>query len=332
MIDKSPVTQVAEDIYKVRIPLPFALNHVNCYLLRGAEGWTLIDTGINWKQSQQAWKDAMNTLGFSPGDLEQIVLTHIHPDHFGLVGWWLDLAHEAGNHPPVILSDIEASQFDYIWREADKHGFALHQRRGGVTQDILQAVADSFQATLEMTYPHPKQFLEILHSDSIKLGDRSFDVILTPGHSDGHIIFYDADDKLMLSGDHVLMHITPNIGSWTMTAPNPLGRFMNSLQTLQAYDVRLALPGHKWLIEDWRGRLQELLVHHEHRLQLTLETVESGADTGYTVAQSVFAPTDRFTVHEWRFAVAETLAHLDYLVAQGKLKREGDEVWRYSLV
>ena len=82
------ITKIADDIIQVQIPLPYVLNIVNCYLLRGAEGWTLVDTGLNTSAARSQWKSALASLGIEPADIEKIVLTHMHPDHFGMAGWW----------------------------------------------------------------------------------------------------------------------------------------------------------------------------------------------------------------------------------------------------
>ena len=143
-------------------------------------------------------------------------------------------------------------------------------------------------------------------------------------------MLYDADDKLLLCGDHVLMKITPNIGRWPDSDPDPLKHFLESLEALKQLDVRLALPGHRWLIRDWQGRLSELIEHHHERLEHTLDALEGGAETVYEVAIEVFK-IERFTTHEWRFAAAETLAHLERLRAEDKVARTGDSLWRYRV-
>lgn len=325
------LTPITDDIFQVRIPLPFALNHVNCYLLRDGDGWAMIDTGINTPTGQETWKAAFDELKIRPNQLKRIIVTHTHPDHFGMAGWFQALAAEDGaDSLPVFLSEIEAARFDSIWHHMDEHRFADYLKLGGVTPDIVSSVAESLTHTLSMTYPHPDGFSVLRPGDSITIGERTFAMIHTPGHSDGHLIFYDADDKLMLSGDHVLMKITPNIGLWANSSENPLGEFIDSLRSLLPLDVRLALPGHRQLITDWHGRLQEILAHHDHRLSRCLEAVAAGHHTGYAIAGHIF-DTSRFTVHEWRFAVAETLAHLEYLRLRGQLTRDGDPIWHYKI-
>lgn len=323
--------QITDDIYQLRLPLPFALNHVNSYLLRGAQGWTIVDCGINTPQAQQTWRDAFTELRLNPRDIEQIVLTHLHPDHFGLSGWLQNLIAEQGRDVPVRLGAYENTLFPIIWESADPNKFTEYLRLGGVTGDIMQAVAISHRETLDKTYPRSTHRETIDEGATIRMGERDFTLIRTPGHSDGHIVFYDAADHLALSGDHVLLTITPNIGLWGHSIHNPLGQYLETLKSLQALEVRMALPGHRAVITDWRGRLQELHAHHLTRLTHTQEAVAEGRSTGYDAAHHIF-DTNKFTHHEWRFAIAETLAHLEYLHLQGRLNKESrDGAWHYTL-
>jgi len=323
------IQKIADDIFQLRLPLPFALNHVNVYLLRGKAGWTVVDTGLNTPEARATWQAAFAELNLTPKDMEQIILTHIHPDHFGMVGWLQELAAESGRVLPVRTSPREAYVAQEIWLIDRTGSFPNYLVKGGMAVETAREVADSFIHTRNLTFPHPARFDVLPPGETVCLGERQFQIIPAPGHSDGQIIFYDADDKLLLSGDHVLMKITPNIGLWEDSAPDPLGDFMKSLHELEPLDVRLALPGHRALITDWAGRLDELQAHHIHRLALVMEAIEKGNQTAFAVAQHIFE-VDRFTVHEWRFAIAETLAHLEYLRLRGKLTRQDGEIWHYQ--
>lgn len=319
----SPLVPVTEDIFQVHLPLPFALNRVNCYLLRGADGWTIVDTGLNTPEGRAAWDQAFAALGITSADITQIVLTHAHPDHFGMTGWFQE---QVG--APVYLSEREAEFARSAWMEHRMmQGFDDYLTALGMPAGMARTVAQGLVSTGAMTYPHPTRLDIIQPGDEIQLGKRRFQIIATPGHSDGQIIFYDPDDRLLLCGDHVLMKITPNVGIWPNGLTNPLGRFLTSLRELQALDVRLALPGHKALITDWRGRVNELLAHHDERLRHTQAAVAGGA-TVYEAAQRVFK-SDVFTPHEWRFAMAETLAHLDVLEQRGLVQRDANDTGRF---
>jgi len=323
------LTQIEPDIYQLQIPLPFALNIVNVYLLRGKSAWTIVDTGINTRQARQTWQRAFAALSITPADIEQIVLTHVHPDHYGLAGWLQALTREAGCPVPVYASKREDEQARFLWQQNDSR-LETWLPANGLPAAMAVDLKRSMDETRAMTLPFPPLLEHIVPGQVMCLGSRDFQTILAPGHSDAQIIFYDAEAQLLLSGDHVLMQITPNIGLWARSEPNPLGRFLQSLQELKSLPVRRALPGHKYLIDDWQGRIEELLAHHESRLQNVIHSIERGARTAYDVAQDIFE-TAPFTVHEWRFAIVESLAHLQYLQMRGDL-RLLLEPRRYELV
>lgn len=322
------ITHVADDIVQVQLPLPYRLNIVNCYLLRGDDGWTLLDTGLNTAPARARWRRAMKALDFRPDDIEKIVLTHMHPDHFGMAGWW---QRQAEKPMPVCLPEREQPQTRVFYRRANTQLYHQWMLDCGIDQETVEAVESALYSTRDLTQPHPLRQAYLREDQRLRLGKRDFRSIHAPGHSDGQLIFYDEADKLMLCGDHVLMKITPNIGSWPHTQPDPLGRFLRSLDELKALEVRIALPGHKWLITDWRGRIEELIGHHHSRLAHTLEALEGGAHSVFEVGSRLF-PLERLTAHEWRFAMAETLAHLNCLRERGQVACVDTSPMRWELV
>ncbi len=327
-MSESGITQIADDIVQVQIPLPYALNIVNCYLLRGSAGWTLLDTGLNTAAARSQWKTALNSLNIAPDEIEKIVLTHMHPDHFGMAGWW---QRQATAPMPLFLPEREQGQMRVFYRRQNTPLYHQWMLDCGMDEESVDNIENALRSTRDSTQPHPLEQSFLRANTTVRLGAREFQTIHAPGHSDGQMIFYDAADRLMLCGDHVLMRITPNIGSWPHTEPDPLGRYLSSLNELAALDVRLALPGHKWLISDWRGRIEELIAHHQQRLEHTLDACESGARTVLEVAAQLF-DLERLTPHEWRFALAETLAHLNYLLERGRAQRlpaENNETARW---
>lgn len=305
----APITRITPDIVQVQIPLPYALNLVNCYLLRGSKGWTLLDTGLNTPAGRDQWARAMRQLNIRPRDIEKIVLTHMHPDHFGLAGWW---QRQTDAPMPVYLPAGERAQAQVFYDRDNAPLYHQWMLDCGMQEAAVQSIDAGFASTRDLTQPHPVSQQYLRANTFVRLGQRNFRAIHAPGHSDGQLIFYDAADRLLLCGDHVLMRITPNIGSWPHSLSDPLGRYLRSLGEMAALDVRLALPGHKALIHDWRGRINELLAHHDVRLHDTLEALAAGAETVYEVSAHLFN-LERLTAHEWRFAMAESLAHLHYL-------------------
>lgn len=336
-----PLNQLEEDIYQLRLPLPFALDHVNVYLLRGDAGWTIVDTGLNISAARQLWTETFEHLSIGVGDVEKIVITHMHPDHFGLAGWLQDhFSAEASQSPiPVYTSAYDRDSFATFWGNIN---FATGDMSSlftlsGIPQEYADGVVSATLKTVAKTKPHPVwQVLPGENGDElgaqfqVKLGNRQFTAILAPGHADGQLIFYDSKDKLVLSGDQVLMKITPNIGYWQNTEPGVLQRYLDSLRSLSSLEVRVGLPGHKWLIGDWQQRIAEMFVHHDERLDATLSAIRPGI-TLNEISRSVFR-LQELNVHQARFAIVETRAHVELLESRGEIAvEEVDGVWRYRL-
>jgi len=312
--------------------VPFGrLGDVNVYLLEDAAGWTVVDTGLNTPEARETWTTGLARLGIEVADIQRIVLTHSHPDHIGLAGWLQRRVVEAGGAAPVYLTRRERELARY-WSAAEASNEPLMQlfRRCGVPGTLLDSVASDMGRLRQATQPHPSDVRTLPFEAPLIVGARRFDVLHTPGHSDGHAALYDADDRLLLVGDHVLPHITPTISRWPSTAPDPLGRYLRSLQAMERLAVRRALPGHGAVIDDWADRVRALRAHHTARLAHMQQAVGSGA-TVFEVARQAFA-FDTLDAGEARFAIAETLAHLDYLVEENQLQRRETPIWQFEPV
>ncbi len=330
-----PLQQVADDIWQLRLPLPYALDHVNVYLIHGENGWTIVDCGLNTAQARTVWEGAFKQLYIGPSSVEQIVLTHVHPDHFGLAGWLQERFSSAEKQVPVWVSAGEHHFFMSLWAsfqtaERSDEGVAYYTNCG-VSVDQAMRVQMATVNTGEHTLPHPT-FSVLDPTQAFRMGNREWQQVHAPGHADGQVIFYDPADRVFLSGDQLLMKITPNVGRWPNSNPGVLERYLGSLKELKTFDVRMAFPGHKWLIGDWQQRLAEMEHHHDERLNTTLDAVSAnpGIDVNH-VSQIVFRLGD-LDIHQSRFAIAETLAHLDMLQGQGAIQQTlEDGVWRYRV-
>ena len=331
-----PLTKLENDIWQLRLPLPYALDHVNVYLIQGDEGWTLVDTGLNISKARALWEDTFSELRIGVADVTQIVVTHVHPDHFGMAGWLQDRFSSVEKQVPVYVSKEDHQKFLGLWGGVKKINTLDTMTRffisSGIATEYAQAITEGTRSTGTKTLPHPL-FTPIPSTGTLKMGNRNWEVIHAPGHADGQIIFYDPADRLFLSGDQVLMKITPNIGYWHDTKPGVLQRYLDSLARLRNYVVRVGYPGHKWLISDWQQRIDEMLAHHDERLTKTFEAVQQAAGTSANgVSQAVFR-LGELNAHQSTFAIAETLAHLDSLEATNAIKREEvDGIWRFSVV
>lgn len=322
---------VAEGVLRLRLPVPFGrLGDINAYLLEDAAGWTVVDTGLNTPVARETWAAGLARAEIPFTAIQRIVLTHSHPDHIGLAGWLQRRVARAGGAAPVYLTRRERELARY-WSTAAASDEPLVQlfRRCGVPDAMLSSVASDMARLRQATQPPPTNMRTLRFDEPLWVGDRRFDVLHTPGHSDGHAALYDADARLLLAGDHVLPHITPTISRWPSTAPNPLGRYLHSLREVEPLAVQRALPGHGAVIDDWAGRVRAIRAHHTERLAVMQQAVGTGA-TAFDVAQQAFA-LDALATGEARFAIAETLAHLDYLVEENRLhRRQEATVWRFE--
>lgn len=342
--DVPHLVQVLPDVWQVQLPLPFALRIVNCYLLRGETGWTILDTGLNTPDGRAAWDAVFTALAIGPGDVARIVVSHIHPDHYGMAGWLQARLSLSTRPVPVCMSPRSVEQVAQVWsaHPDQDQAQAIFFQRCGLAADAAQIAVGEMGRMRAAIHPQPRPgTVEILTPGTLaRLGGRAVQVIHAPGHSDGQIIFYDPAARMMLCADQVLMRISPNISIWPSTEPSPLRRYLDSLAELAQLDVALALPGHRALIHDWQGRLGEIAHHHQERLDEMYHA--TGADSirtdspgaGSTVADVSARIFDhgRLSNHEIRFAITETLAHLDFLVESGRLIQDVDEsgVMRFS--
>jgi glyoxylase-like metal-dependent hydrolase (beta-lactamase superfamily II) len=313
---------VAPDIIQAKIPLPFPLKFVNCYLVRGPDGWALIDTGINWPEAREAWQTILADADLRPTDIGTIYVTHYHPDHIGLAGWWQQISGA-----PVYMTPREGQVARIAWNDGVQTGQEIAELFGryGMPAAVAATVAERAHATQRMTQPLP----EISLLDQVQAGanagqtllvaGRPFQPLALPGHADEQLCLYEAATRTLLIADQVLPRISPNISILPNTLPDPLGRYLASFDTLAALDVARVLPGHGRPFSDLNGRLQEMRVHHAARINDAAAAIGAGA-TGYEVCTRIF-PLDALSPHQLQFAMGETLAHVEYLVLQGRAER-----------
>lgn len=326
-------TRLAVGLWRVRLPVPFGrLGEVNCYLMKGEEGWTIFDTGLNWPAARAVWYTAAEETGLGPGDLARIVLTHTHPDHAGLAGWLQQEARAAGRVVPVLLSTRERALMQYWYADEEDSVGEVEAllSRCGAPPFLREGGMHDLGRLRQAVRPLPEEAETLAAGRVLRAGDRELEVIAAPGHSRGQLIFYDRAEQLLLAGDQVLAHITPNVSQWPTAGPDPLGQYLASLRDLASLEVERALPGHGPVITDWRGRLRAIRRHHDERLSVAMAAVqaEEGA-TVYQIAQQLFE-MEGFEAGEARFALTETLAHLSHLEQRGRLSRtEANGCWSY---
>ncbi|QKY70062.1 MBL fold metallo-hydrolase [Lentibacillus sp. CBA3610] len=302
----------------ITLDLPFRLDHVNCFLAEGEHGWTVIDTGLHNEQTVKRWEEEL-----SGKDVTDIIVTHYHPDHFGYAGG-LQLKHNARVH----MTDIDFQAATKAWDQPFLDTLSQNYLLAGIPEDTAEAMLTNTKDFVPLVIPYPEvnQFLQ--DGDTISIGKHHFEVIATPGHSDGLVTFYNHDNNMLLSTDHILPKITPNISYWFHGEPDPLARYLESLDKIKQRDADFVVPSHGEPFFGANDRIEEIKSHHDKRLDQTLLAIGSGASI-YQISQQLFRK--RLTVHEMRFAVGETLAHLEYLRNKGECHRElnGGTYWYY---
>lgn len=306
-----------------------SLPYVLPYLIRDGGEALLVDCGWNTAAAQAALAAEVEAAGTSLADVGTLLVTHAHPDHGGMAGW---LREQAGCR--VLLHEREAATVEsrYVHPELLLDQVRGWLRRHGLPEEELQELTQASMPVRGFVAPvSPDQALA--GGEELRVGGFVFEVIWTPGHAPGHVCLYERNHQFLLSGDHVLPSITPNVSLHPQQPGNPLGAYLESLARVEQLTVRRLLPAHEWDIEDFQGRVRAIRVHHEERLAEMLAAVGEGA-TAAEVARRVVWTTGRYETFPpfmRRAAIGETLAHLEYLVEQGELRAvEADGVVRFT--
>ena len=308
---------ILADLYRIEIPLPDSpLKSINSYLIKGEERFLLIDTGMN---RQECLDTLLGNLDELDVDLNRtdLLLTHFHIDHSGLVG---ELATE---NSKIYCSAVDASILTSIMynqkKRLDEHaGFYI---ANGFPEQKFKGL---FAKNPGYSFNTEKKinFTTMADGDILEIGQYSFRCILTPGHTPGHICLYEANNKILLSGDHVLFDISPNIVCYR-ELENSLKAYLTSLEKIGALAVDLVLPGHRNSSTDLSKRVKELQIHHQHRLDEIVSVLQEGSKTAWDVASRLtwglnVRSWDRFPSMQKWFALGETIAHLKFLAADNR--------------
>ncbi len=297
--------ELAGGIRRVTLPLPSRPGHVHAYLLPGAEGWTIVDCGLGLPDAAERWGAELAGLG---GPVRGIVITHFHPDHVGAAA---DLAELTG--ADVSQGRVDYAQCALVWGGEDwgdvlvdwfgRHGVPAEATDELVRQGSLYRPFVRYQPDPELLDPGD-------HVDG-------WQVVAAPGHADGQLMLL--REGVLLAADHLLGRISPTVGLWPNSRPDPLGDYLGALEATIALEPTLALPGHGEPLTDPVGRARELVAHHRERLTATASALGGEPRSAYEVSFPLFG--DDLKPAARRFAVAETLSHLERLVLEGGARR-----------
>jgi glyoxylase-like metal-dependent hydrolase (beta-lactamase superfamily II) len=301
-------------IRRITFALPLGIDHVHSYLLPSSDGgWTVVDTGLGVPDAAERWRRILDELG---EPVSRIVVTHFHPDHVGAAA---DLAGLTG--APVHQGADDYDQCLRTWGELrDDERMPAYLRVHGAPESEVQSFRDDARAFVQLV-----RFAR--DPASLEPGERidGWEVLHLPGHADGHRALL--RDGILVAGDTLMESITPNVGLYPDSRPDPLGDYLRSLERIAELEPRLALPGHFGAIEEPAERARELIAHHDGRLERTVEALDGRPRSAYEVSLSLFPEPLPSTLR--RFALAETRAHLEYLVQRDSALRV-DEPERVS--
>ncbi|MCA1715909.1 MAG: MBL fold metallo-hydrolase, partial [Actinobacteria bacterium] len=209
---------VAEGIYQLKVPIPIPLVFVSAYLVEGEDGWTIIDTGFDYPEGREAWEVGAKAVGCDlRRDVSRIVVTHFHPDHLGAAHWLQGISGA-----PVCMLESEIENSHEIWDNASPKLFIEHLAGNGMDR----ALAERAGAKMRMGLTLPEKMFPLQAGGEISLGAGTARVVHAPGHADHQIMLHDEERKILFAADHVLLKITPNVGSWPESEPNPLARYL----------------------------------------------------------------------------------------------------------
>jgi glyoxylase-like metal-dependent hydrolase (beta-lactamase superfamily II) len=316
--------ELADGLHRVPLPLPNdGLRAVNVYVLRTDDGLVLIDGGWALAESEEVLVRSLKAIGYRPADILDFLVTHAHRDHYTQA---VALRRQYGSRISIGAGEQPNLRTTIDWSQNGRpRGNFEHLRRAAA--DVLVArvasAGESNDPGPQYTWELPDVWLA--DRSVVQAGVHTLEVIATPGHTAGHVVYHDAAAQLLFAGDHVLPQITPSIGFEPVPVRFPLRDYLDSLRlTLQLPDARL-LPAHGPVAPSVHARVAELLDHHAQRLTDTERVVAAGAATGYAVAQVLtwtrrerrFADLDLFNQ---LLAVSETMAHLDVLALQGRVQ------------
>jgi len=316
--EKLVIETILPDFYRVEIPLPDnPLRALNSYIIKAGDRTLIIDTGMNRKVCIEAMNAALKELDIDLKETD-FFITHQHTDHIGSINTFVSKSSKC------YFNWIETKQFgSYTLAQWIQKVTTFGARHGLPVEDARQIVGViSGEDEFRISYP---VFTPLKENDVLTIGDYNFRCIETPGHSTGHMCLYEPRRKLLVSGDHILGDITPNVSSW-YNNDNPLVDYINSLDKIYDLDVELVLPGHRSTLTNFRGRIDELKHHHEIRANEILEVLAAGDRNVFQIASEMtwdmdYETWEQFPVFTKWFAFGEAQSHLQYLEAKGKVKQ-----------
>jgi len=313
--------RVCDGIEWLRMPMPFALDHVNCWMLGEADDRLLIDTGIDDESTRTYWQTYLASESSAP---RQMLVTHFHPDHIGLAGWFAELGCET-----FLGSEIETEIAQALYALPNDDYSQLYENwyeQHGLPAESIAPVrryGNTYKAKVHKP-PAMNLWRFLIDGQLVSLAGRQYEVIIGRGHAPEMIMLYRSDDHVLIAADQVLPSISPNISVMPrLQDDNPLNSFLHTLTRLENLpDDTLVLPSHGMPFTGLKERLAQLKQHHQQRLQQVFEACEQ-PKSAFELFPMLYRR--KLDAQQTSFALGEALAHLHYLEQQGRLERSKNE-------
>ena len=312
-----PIEEVRPGLWSIPVPIPNnPLRYVLSYGFETGGGVVLVDPGWHAEAAYETLVAGLQQAGFSVQDVRGVLVTHVHPDHYGLAP---RLRDETGAWVALHAADAEL-----IHRGRQRQASLIDSLTGDLLEagappeDVQRASTDALAMVRLMPRGLPDR--QITDGERLEVPGWHLTAIWTPGHSPGHVCFYDEDRELLLSGDHLLPTISSHVGFHAGSGPDPLGDFLASLRKLiERGEPREVLPAHQWRFVGLVDRATRLIEHHQQRLGEVLSVLESGEATVWDIASRLhwYTPWAEFNTFLRHAALGETRAHLVYLERRG---------------
>ncbi|WP_028994026.1 MBL fold metallo-hydrolase [Azonexus hydrophilus] len=322
------VREVAPGIFWLRMPLPFQLDHINLWLMRDGDGWTIVDTGFPDDAVRETWRAILDRLD---GPVTRLIVTHFHPDHLGLATWLL-----AETGAELWMTSGEFLTAHVVWNEVAGHGarFMVEQfRQHGLDGEHLARFEKRGSGYRKAVPGLPEHYRRIKAGDAIRIGCHTWQTIIGYGHAPEHLALYCAELGVLISGDMLLPRISTNISVFAATPDaDALRWYLASLDRMaeEVLPQTLVLPSHGLPFTGVQARVGALHAHHEERLHALENSCEHAPQSAAGLLDVLFGRV--LDTHQTMFAMGEAIAHLNYLEQAGRLSRsiDADGVIRYS--
>jgi glyoxylase-like metal-dependent hydrolase (beta-lactamase superfamily II) len=313
------VEKIAENFYMITLPMPFRLKHVHVFALIHNGKVALFDTGVNTPEAFTKLEGSLKSIGKTIRDIDRIYITHFHTDHCGTAGRIKEISDAS-----IFMSEIDTRRIHTDQDEGlDINRMKMFYREQGLAEKSIDALVELLDSFKRATLPFRVDICLTGH-ECQRVGDMEFETIPVPGHTSGQVCFYFLKEKILLSGDHILPHITPNLSPDPRNHSfRPLKSFLDSLTKVENLPVVKVYPAHGDPFANLKARVEEIKEHHSERKRLILDSVKAGPKTNYQVSLDIFG--ENLPEFDQFLAVNEAFAHLIELKEEGLINQRKKE-------